>query len=114
MKEYPKEWADGADEIMEENDQFGEWFNEHFDVGLDKMIHKDAFDAMVKGLNKKDMKVKDELARMKIPYNYDSQKQISKKMESGGNAKKMKGFWTGFMIKEKNMWGEYIDEEGKG
>ena len=112
LRDYPKEWADGANEIMEENDQFGEWFYEHFDVGLDKMIHKNAFDAMVKGSNKKDMKVKDELARMKIPYNYDCQKQIYKKLETG-TAKKYKGFWTGFMIKDKDMWGDYINEGGQ-
>tara|TARA_R110002126_G_scaffold136478_2_gene281035 strand:+ start:247 stop:2778 length:2532 start_codon:yes stop_codon:yes gene_type:complete len=110
LLEYPAEWAEDANEIMMENDKFSEWFYENFDVAEGKQTHKTAFDDMCKNNQLKNMKIKDEITRLKIGVKYDSQKQNYKRireMDGKESLIKYKGFWVGFQIKEKDIFGEY-------
>ena len=104
---YPQEWADGADETMDENDEFGEWFFENFEVGEGKVFYKTAFDEMVGLCPKlKGIKAKDELVRMKIGVKYDYKRQENNKT----TGKRCKGFWLGFCKKDANAFGESSDD----
>jgi hypothetical protein len=78
LKEYPKEWAKGADEDMADNDTFREFFKENFVVDKVAMIHKTSVEEKLKEYEyHKYIKFKDELARLGISYKYDSQKIIT-------------------------------------
>jgi hypothetical protein len=96
LKEYPKEWSDDADEVMNDNNQFSEWFEETFEVGSDYMIHKAHFNDIFDNSPHKNLKIKDELTRLKIPFKYDSQKQEYE------NGTRHKGWWVGFKKRKDN------------
>ena len=108
LLEYPTEWLEGANEIMMENDKFSEWFYENFEVGEDKQTYKNAFDEVCKSAQFKNIKVKDEITRLKIKGEYKSQKENYKKVTLNGEmvSKKYKGFWVGFQIKDKDIFGD--------
>ena len=74
---------------MAENDKFSEWFYKNFDIGADKQINKEPFTEIIKNSPIKGVKIKDELARLKIGYKYESQKEQYKKTENGDKAKKI-------------------------
>jgi hypothetical protein len=113
LLEYPAEWLEGANEIMMENDKFSEWFYDNFEVGTDKQTHKSAFEDVCKSAQLKNLKIKDEITRLKIQVKYDSQKENYKKEIVNGvaSSKKYKGFWIGFQLKTKDIFGDYIHLE---
>lgn len=90
LKDYPTEWNDEANEVINDNNKFEEWFNEMFEVKQDGVIHKKLFESILNNSPYKNIKIKDELKRMKIYHKYDSQKQEYVE----GN--RLKGFWIGF------------------
>jgi hypothetical protein len=95
LKDYPAEWNEEAEEVMKDNNQFSEWFKETFEIKEGAMIHKDDFELIINASKYKNLKIKDELARMKISYKYESQKEVSEKGKG-----KRKGFWVGFKEQE--------------
>jgi hypothetical protein len=94
LKEYPVEWNEEAEDVMKDNNQFSEWFKDTFEIKEGATIHKTDFETILNASIYKNLKIKDELARMKISYKYESQKE---KCEKG---KKRKGFWVGFKERE--------------
>jgi hypothetical protein len=91
LKEYPIEWKDDADEVMNDNNKFEEWFKDTFEIKDDYLISKQSFESILNNSSFKNIKIKDELKRMKINFKYDSQRQ-----EYDDNGKRIKGFWIGF------------------
>jgi hypothetical protein len=90
LKDYPVEWIEQAEDVMNDNNEFSEWFKDVFEVKAGAYIHKATFETILNASKYKNLKIKDELARMKISYKYESQKQ-----EYEGGVRK-KGFWVGF------------------
>ena len=104
---YPTEWLESGNDILNENDKFSEWFENNFEVGAEKETHKNAFEDLFKVSGLKNMKAKDEIARLKLPVEYKCDRQHYKKISGEINNKKFKGFWVGFQIKGRDIWGEY-------
>jgi hypothetical protein len=98
--EYPAEWNREAVDTMDDNNEFAGWFNDRFTVEMGALSYKNDFDHALEQSKFKHFKksmVKDELTRMKVPYEYKSQHQATI------NGKKLKGFWVGFkLIAEDN------------
>ena len=90
LKDYPAEWNEEAEDVMNDNNEFSEWFKDVFEIKAGAYIHKASFETILNASKYKNLKIKDELARMKIQYKYESQKQ-----EYEGGVRK-KGFWVGF------------------
>ena len=104
LKDYPVEWKDEADQAMEDNNKFSEWFRENFDIHPDSRIRKDQFESILQCSKYKDTDlkhIKDNLTCMKISYTYNSQFEVSI------DKKRYKGLWTGF----KQKLEEVSDEE---
>lgn len=94
LRPYPKEWDAEAKENIADNNKFSEWFDETFEVGDDFMCFKVDFENVIP-IEFKSLKIKDELTRMKIKFNYDSQKQ-SKSIDG----RRKKGAFVGFRLIE--------------
>ena len=91
---YPADWDKERKEVLEENNTFQYWFDNTFEKGVDfECSKKDWMEAVAEGARqgqvKHNLKVKDELKRMGMPYNYDS--QVCK----NGT----RGWYTGFKVK---------------
>lgn len=93
LKPYPNEWKQDADEVMEDNNKFQSWFNDNFDIGKEFKIYKGELDNIIP-IEFKNIKVKDELKRMKICHEYKSQHQEY-------NPDRQKGWWFGFQLKKE-------------
>lgn len=91
--DYPAEWNDEADEVINENNKFEEWFLDIFEINEETSIHKKIFEDIIANSSYKTIKIKDEFKRMKIKCSYDSQKQEYK------DGIRSKGFWIGFSLK---------------
>jgi hypothetical protein len=90
LKPYPPEWNEEADEVMSDNNKFEEWFYDNFEVGENNSIPKLEFESILSNSNYKSVKIKDEFARMKMKFKYESQKRVYI------NGKQVKGVWIGF------------------
>lgn len=90
LKPYPLEWRQDADEVMEDNNIFQSWFNDMFDISKEYQISKEDFENVIP-VDLKNIKVKDEIKRMKIWHEYKSQERLNSKV---------KGVWHGFKLKE--------------
>ena len=100
MKPYPTEWNEEAEEVMSDNNKFEEWFYDNFEVGENYYIHKVEFKYILNYLDHKSAKIKDEFARTKMKFKYESQRRKSV------DGKQIKGFWVGF---KKKTVGESSD-----
>jgi len=104
LKPYPADWAEESKQVIDDNAGLKDWFDEHCEIGEGLAINKKALEQLFKnelsGYN-----LKDELKKLKAGIKYDSQKQ-----ECNGG-KRIKGFWTGFGLKEYNMFGEKEEEQ---
>jgi phage/plasmid-associated DNA primase len=104
LKPYPAEWVEESKQVIEDNDVFKDWFEEHCKIGEGLAINKKALEQKFKteltGYN-----LKDELKKFKAGIKYDSQKQ------EYNDGKRFKGFWTGFGLKEYNRFGEKNEEQ---
>lgn len=90
LKKYPREWEEDADEVMEDNNEFEEWFKDTFEIGVGYFVHKEAFEFILNNSKFKGLKMKDELARMGLSCKYESQRW------EAINGVRKKGFWVGF------------------
>jgi phage/plasmid-associated DNA primase len=86
LAEYPADWKEEADEQMESNNEFEEWFLDTFEFHPDHFITKKEFDSIINCTKFKGYKVKDELTRMKKWFKYKSQEWVGS----------VKGKWCGF------------------
>lgn len=102
LLQYPAEWKEEADDNMADNDGFGDWFEERCEVKKDALVHKNSMDELFNNSPFKNMKLKDEIARLKLPIKYDSQKRLE------NNKNKYKGFWVGFSIKGEDSFGNSL------
>lgn len=93
LKPYPEEWNEEAKENLADNNKFAEWFYEYFEVGVGFECFKGDFEDVMPN-EFKSLKIKDELARMKVAFKYDSQKR-------GKGANRKKGAFIGFKKIEK-------------
>ena len=94
LKQYPSCWSEASNEVIEDNNKFSEWFLDHFEVKTDAIIHKPEFEEMFNNSPYKNIKLKDELTRMKIAFKYESQRV--EYIEQNGKSVRQKGFWLGF------------------
>jgi len=85
LKPYPDEWKKHGDEIIEDNNKFQQWFYDNFEIEKDLKISKHDFEEGMP-IEFKNIKIKDELLRMKVQFEYD--KNLKKK----GNRGVYKGF----------------------
>lgn len=92
MCNYPTDWKQETDECITENNEFGEFFNSHFETDGEGCVSKRVMDNTIK-LFGSPIKIKDELKRMGIKYSYDSQKKAQKEQ--------IKGVYCGFKVIEK-------------
>jgi hypothetical protein len=93
LKDYPIEWDDEAKDVIKQNNKFDEWFFDTFDIGMEKSIFKKDFDMAFKNCPDQSVKIRDELKKLKIPFEYRSQEVVSV------NGEKQKGWWYGFTLK---------------
>lgn len=91
LKPYPIEWKKDADEVMEENNEFQTWFLDTFELGKNLKISREQLELNL-SVQFKDRKIKDELKRMKIYFEYKSQERYN-------SAKR--GTYYGFELKKE-------------
>lgn len=104
LKEYPNEWNLEAQENMNENNKFDEWFNENFTSDLFQIksgekglfIGKQSMTDMLPS-NLQNVKINDELKRMRIEFTYDKAKRY----------KTARGCYVGFGLKKQ----EEVEQE---
>lgn len=87
---YPEEWNEEAKENIADNNKFAEWFNDNFEIGTGLECWKCEFELILPN-DFKNIKIKDELSRMKIIFKYDSQKREKGK----------KGVYIGFKRRDE-------------
>lgn len=76
LKSYPIEWKKDADEVMEDNNEFQSWFLDTFEIRKDLKISREQLELNL-SVQFKDRKIKDELKRMKIYFEYKSQERYN-------------------------------------
>ena len=97
LKPYPDEWNEEAQENMNDNNKFDGWFNDNFTTDLSEMkegekglfIGKQFMTDMLPS-NLQNVKINDELKRMRINFTYDKAKRY----------KTQKGVYVGFGLKK--------------
>lgn len=94
LKPYPKEWNEEAEENMSDNNKFETWFHDTFDAGVDLKCSRLELEANLP-TEFKNVKIRDELTRMKVAFTYDSTK------DARFNGKKARGIYFGFAKKEE-------------
>jgi phage/plasmid-associated DNA primase len=104
LEDYPSEWREDGDEVMADNNKFEEWFLETFEIGEGYFVHKTTFDFILNNSKFKHVTIKDELARMRVSYKYDSQ---TVRYEDGI---RKKGFWLGFRERVEEGGEEGLEE----
>jgi hypothetical protein len=95
LKSYPDEWSEEVKENMADNNKFAEWFYEEFELGEHLLCSKKQLEESLPN-DFKTLKIKDELARMKVSFKYESQKDTTY------HGKKVKGIYRGFKMKEQD------------
>jgi phage/plasmid-associated DNA primase len=99
LEPYPNEWQEESNQVIDDNEGFKNWFDENCEIGEELCIHKKTLEDMFKTVLT-EYKLKDEVKKFKCGIKYDSQRR-----ETNG-AKRLKGFWVGFGLKNHNMFGE--------
>lgn len=91
LTEYPSEWNKETLQTIEDNNKFMEFFNKWFIVDKDAIVSKKEVDDIMKHYtDDKNIKIREELKRARIWFEYDSKGKAPKKRESG----KYNGFRT--------------------
>jgi len=104
LKPYPDEWNEEAQENMNENNKFDEWFNDNFTFDLSEIkedeqelfIGKQAMIDMLPS-SLKNIKINDELKRMRLNFTYNRNKRY----------KTTKGSYVGFGLKKQESEAKY-------
>jgi len=92
LKPFPGEWNKETKETIESNNKFKIFFDENFDIGLDKSISMKDMQSTCSNYKGGEINIKDEIKKLKISsIKYDSQ------MEK----KKQKGWFIGFGEKKE-------------
>ena len=76
IKPHPEDWNNETKDVCADNNLFGVWFDEHFEIGDNFMISKKLLENELKFNNMSDINIKDELKRMRIKFKYESQKKL--------------------------------------
>ena len=87
--DFPIEWKIETENVVNTNDTFKDFWEDHFEVGKDFYCYKDEFKEIIDSYDGK-IKIKDELKRLKIDVVYDKTKMINKQ----------RGFWLGIKSRE--------------
>ena len=87
---YPEEWDEERKDNLNDNNVFKTWFNESFEVGANFECSKKEAEELFNASNCKDMKLKDELVRLKLGIEYKAEKRIYY------NKKQVRGVYVGF------------------
>lgn len=99
LKPYPSEWNEEAMENMNDNNKFDSWFNENFTTDLFEIkegekglfVGKQFMTEMLPS-NLQNIKINDELKRMRINFTYERQKRYKTKQ----------GCYVGFGLKKQD------------
>jgi hypothetical protein len=99
LKQYPIEWEEEATENMGDNNKFDVWFYDNFTFSLDELkedekglfVGKQCITDMLPS-DLKNVKLNDELKRMRINFTYDKAKRY----------KTSRGVYIGFGLKKVN------------
>jgi hypothetical protein len=75
LRPYPEEWKREKQENVQDNNKFEAWFNETFEIGSTFSISKKDYEQLLSLSTLKDIRLKDELVRMKIWFEYKSQER---------------------------------------
>jgi phage/plasmid-associated DNA primase len=111
---YPTEWQQEVNDSMDDADKIGLWLNEEFDYGADEngeqyMMSKADMDAALiesfTANERSNLKIRDQLKRLRKPVTYDSQKTIYVK------GKRIKGWFIGMRKKKNDNIDDDTDEE---
>lgn len=101
--EYPAEWSKETKQTMEENNLFKEFFYKWFIVDKDAIVSKRVVDDIIKMYPDKSIKVREEVKRIGVWYDYDSLKKAPKE--------RVNGKYTGFRAKtEEELKAEHVEE----
>ena len=92
MCEYPAEWVNESNDVVNENSKFNEFFDAWFEVGENLSLAKCNVDEILKNYPEKDLNFKDQLKKMRVGYTYNSQERVS--------GSRVKGMFYGFKIRE--------------
>jgi hypothetical protein len=87
MCDYPDEWRNETDECLASNNDFAEYFNDHYITDPEGQTCKRELDAFIKAFGKP-IKIKDELKRMGVKFSYASKARLGKE--------RIQGVYTGF------------------
>ena len=98
LRPYPEDWNEEAQENMDDNNKFDGWFNENFTTDLSEIkegenglfVGKQFMTEMLPS-NLQNVKIKDELKRMRINFTYEKQKRYRGKQ----------GSYVGFGLKKQ-------------
>jgi len=104
LKPYPNEWNEEAQENMNDNNKFDEWFNDNFTFDLSQVktgekglfVGKQFMTEMLPS-NLQGVKINDELKRMRVVFTYDKGKRYNS----------ARGSYVGFGLKQE----EKLEEE---
>jgi phage/plasmid-associated DNA primase len=94
LKPYPVEWNEDAEENMADNNKFESWFKDNFELGSEFECGRQELDNYMP-VEFKNLKIKDELTKMKIPFKYNSQERKK--------GYKERGLYLGFKYKETEV-----------
>ena len=91
IKPYPSDWKTETESVCADNNKFESFFNDNFEIDAEGEVCKQEVEDILTRFKYKKMEtqdLKDELKRMKVPFDYKSQlKKLGKR-----------GFWTGFKV----------------
>jgi len=98
LKSYPNEWNEEAQENMNDNNKFDSWFNENFTTDENELLEGEKglfvgkqFMTEMLPSNLQNVKINDELKRMRINFTYDKAKRY----------KTQRGIYVGFGLKKQ-------------
>jgi phage/plasmid-associated DNA primase len=99
--EYPTEWNEETNETIKDNNKFKDFFDKWFVVDKDAVVGKRVVDDIVKMFGV-DIKIREELKRMGVWYEYDSTKKAPKE--------RMQGKYIGFRARTEEELKNEEDE----
>lgn len=102
LTEYPDEWNKETKATISDNNKFKEFFEKWFVVDSKAVVGKQVVEDILTKYPEKNIKIREELKRCGIPFEYDSVKKAPKRREQGT--------YKGFRDKTDE---ELLDEQGE-
>jgi phage/plasmid-associated DNA primase len=90
LRPYPKAWADESADVVRDNNQFEDYFNDQFVVDPAGVVCKRVMTETLAGYKGGVVNIKDELKKMRITYTYDYKGRVK--------GETVKGVYVGFKL----------------